>query len=148
MINSILGNIRSRFIFAHFALVVSGRIKDWANSFVSNYLYFKHNCVWANLFTSVKLDRAKIALNAVVYKVGGEHGRKMNFIFSLYVPIKIFPHIDKIMWNENRRPYPMGQLLFKDPSLRKITAGFYCNSVISIRVYTGYTYIYILAIGF
>lgn len=91
-INSILGNIRSRFLFTPFAPIVSGRIKDWANSFVSiNYLYFKHNCVWANLFTSVKLDRAKIALNAVVYKVGGEHGRKRNFIFSLYVPIKIFP---------------------------------------------------------
>lgn len=43
-------NFRPRVIFAPFTLNVSGRIKDCANSIVSDHLFFsKHNLALANL---------------------------------------------------------------------------------------------------
>lgn len=41
----ILGNIRSHFIFAHFALVLVGKFKDWANSNLINLFNVFKQCL-------------------------------------------------------------------------------------------------------
>lgn len=41
----ILGNVRPRFNFASFAFIVSGRIKDWANSNVKNTPHLTQLCL-------------------------------------------------------------------------------------------------------
>lgn len=59
----ILGNVRPRFNFASFAFIVSGRIKDWANSNVKNTPHLTQLCLGELKIAG--WNRVKIALFTV-----------------------------------------------------------------------------------